>query len=289
VGIGIRVAEAASAITHPIESDVEMAEATSNATLPAERAAVDRIITTNELLEAILFRLDEQTLLVIALRVSKHWKTVIDSSPSLQQVIFFRPSPTPMANSEVIRRENPLLKQHFSIWYEDGLWTDNYAAVEYNIDQFQQSLRIARNGVLNSKFKREHASWRHMLLHQPPMHQLGILEELDVNCPFFSLGCAVVECPVGLTMGTLYDLTLESLDAEHKRKFRMSSYPFEFEDEDSDVSKRYHMKPFRESEVDVVLFVYGEPDTRIRQSWSPFRVTTRSLGISLRPCGLFPQ
>ncbi|KAJ5995143.1 hypothetical protein N7481_002120 [Penicillium waksmanii] len=58
-----------------------------------------KVLTTPELLEIILLHLDIRTLLVSAQRVCQTWKVLIQTSPAIQQALFFR-SATPNPNSK---------------------------------------------------------------------------------------------------------------------------------------------------------------------------------------------
>lgn len=75
-----------------------------------QEQAQAKVFTTPELLEIILLHLDPRTLLVSAQRVCQTWTAQIQSSPAIQEALFFRParkfkqqkgkwSPTSMWNS----------------------------------------------------------------------------------------------------------------------------------------------------------------------------------------------
>lgn len=83
---------------------------------PAPHAVV--ALTTYEILEAILLRLDEQTLLVSAQRVSTLWRRVVTTSFPLQCRLFFLlspppPTPSPGATTAIMRKFNPFLQRAF--------------------------------------------------------------------------------------------------------------------------------------------------------------------------------
>lgn len=83
---------------------------------PAPHAVV--ALTTYEILEAILLRLDEQTLLVSAQRVSTLWHRVVTTSFPLQRRLFFLPSsppppPSPGTTTTIMRKFNPFLQRAF--------------------------------------------------------------------------------------------------------------------------------------------------------------------------------
>ncbi|KAK6824955.1 Regulator of G protein signaling superfamily [Apiospora arundinis] len=148
-----------------------------------------------ELLEAILLYVDERTLLVSAQRVSQHWRAVIAVSPSLQWKLFLRPDDR--AATALAPRKNPLLAKAFPFCFDDWpngvlltpqngtralLWakSDTTAAEPpvlgrrranpwYPLPQWPH-LRARREA-----FRRPDASWRRMLVHQPPVLLSNVL------------------------------------------------------------------------------------------------------------------
>ncbi|KAK3901282.1 hypothetical protein C8A05DRAFT_35032 [Staphylotrichum tortipilum] len=83
---------------------------------PAPHATI--ALTTYEILEAILLRVDEQTLLVSAQRVSTLWHRVMSTSVRLQRRLFFRssplpPPPPPGTTATITRNFNTFLKRTF--------------------------------------------------------------------------------------------------------------------------------------------------------------------------------
>ncbi|RAH76003.1 hypothetical protein BO86DRAFT_405057 [Aspergillus japonicus CBS 114.51] len=108
-----------------------------------------RIFCIPELVEQILLQMDMQTLL-ISTRVCYLWHDLISKSQAMQTSLFFQPAEnTPQGERRTI---NPLIIQ--KIWPE-YLTSSNTCHREY--------------------YERPEASWRRMLLHQPPTAKLCLL------------------------------------------------------------------------------------------------------------------
>lgn len=122
---------------------------------------MDRVLGTTELLQLVLLGLDEHTLLVSASLVCHSWHDLIQTSPEIQRVLFFRPERA-RAGAPSASRLNPLLKQHFSGFFADTP-QDNAS--------FAKSLKFD-NSALEDAFFRPEASWRRMLLQQAPVLRL---------------------------------------------------------------------------------------------------------------------
>ncbi|OJK05113.1 hypothetical protein ASPACDRAFT_38684 [Aspergillus aculeatus ATCC 16872] len=126
--------------------------------------AQTRALTTVEVLENILLHVDNQSLLTSAQRVCHAWHDLI-STPSLQKHLFLIPDwerPQP--------QRNPLLVQIFPGWF-----------IIHNIDGEYRE-KIGRDGLnprwdltqpdQKASFIRKEASWRRMLVQQPPIRGL---------------------------------------------------------------------------------------------------------------------
>lgn len=121
---------------------------------------MERVLLTVELLELILSQVDDlRTVLTSASRVCHLWNQVIQSSPQLQTLLFFRPdtSLTKSGKSQTKTRTNPLLVRQFG-----GLLTSAPDGT------YQPVSLPTHDGLLSSK-----ASWRCMLMQQPPARKLG--------------------------------------------------------------------------------------------------------------------
>lgn len=123
---------------------------------------MERVLNTPELLEIVLGALDHQTLLTSATRVCRYWNDLIRDSPDLQRTLFVLPERSPTCSQP---RANPLLLPHIkrlSLTQPDGF--DIYSLVEAN-----GNTRDTRNAFLRTE-----ATWRRMLVQQPPATKLGV-------------------------------------------------------------------------------------------------------------------
>ncbi|KAK6068895.1 F-box domain-containing protein [Seiridium cupressi] len=193
---------------------------------------INRVIQTLELLECILVNLDMRTLLVSAQRVCRTWHSLINTSPALQVALFFKPD----GSWDVQRghdheagggsqdvgktrggsvRKNPLLASLFPAWFDDYVSPgpeDSHSApravyrsqskpppyTEFAGQPFAKNSEV---------FMRRTASWRRMLVQQPPAHHVGEwittwgwLGHQDASMKYYK---------DGLRMGQLYDRTAQ--------------------------------------------------------------------------------
>ncbi|KAI9927726.1 hypothetical protein ASPWEDRAFT_549886 [Aspergillus wentii DTO 134E9] len=126
-----------------------------------------------ELLEHILIFLDIRTLLISAQRVCRLWNQVIAQSKALQQALFFHP--TDSKDQERIR--NPLLSDVFwSCTVPWKLWDKPYGPASYQPEN-------NKTGIWNliERIERENASWRRMLIQQPPTSRIGIINGFSLD------------------------------------------------------------------------------------------------------------
>ncbi|POR38149.1 Uncharacterized protein TPAR_01665 [Tolypocladium paradoxum] len=211
---------------------------------------MERVLNLPELLEAILLHVDMTTLLVSVSRVNRSWNAVVSTSPALQQALYFRPVPSdgraevmwdPMSEAEDSARPalNPLLVAKFgSCFFDFGPtygygrraesfytmpWTrkhhrtmkvsrgpnrPGYYQVGRPIALYSRDVRKA---ILDrQRFTRCGASWRRMLVSQPPPPYLGYLwwETPDVVAGPETMYTALASPDTGdgVRMGELYDL-----------------------------------------------------------------------------------
>ncbi|KAJ6482725.1 hypothetical protein C8R45DRAFT_1002256 [Mycena sanguinolenta] len=154
------------------------------------------VIASPELLELTLTHLPMRDLLVTAPLVSKTWHA-ITLTPTLQRLLFFQP------DTSSGRAENPLLVELFPPFFAPGgpnRWTwPNFEAIK------SMPWSKAPNA-----FKRPDASWRRMLVTQPPAQRLVITERCHARGGD-SVRRAVLDDP-SLRMGVLYDLVLPFID-----------------------------------------------------------------------------
>ncbi|KAJ7916295.1 hypothetical protein B0H13DRAFT_1998200 [Mycena leptocephala] len=159
--------------------------------------AKDTVISTPELLELTLSHLPMRDLLVTAPRVSKTWQATT-LCPTLQQALFFQPDPP---GSE--RIQNPLLLEIFPPFFAPAppsRWDWPNA----------KSVMSMPWSKASDAFKRPEASWRRMLVTQPPARKMTITEMCHGQIGD-SERRAMLE-GLELRMGYLYDLTLPLID-----------------------------------------------------------------------------
>jgi len=156
---------------------------------------MNQALSIDIILTEILLSLDHRDLLTSATRVCRHWHSLIEGSPLLRQYLFFDPSSVESS----CRIINPLLQASFPPWFElpewrPGVWAgfahQPPAVAKIPLAQPERREALTRSG----------ASWRRMLVQQPPSFKLGfVLAETAYST-------AKLDFPDGLRMGTLYDL-----------------------------------------------------------------------------------
>jgi hypothetical protein len=220
----------------------------------------DRVFHTPELLLEIFSLLDERTLLTSSQRVNKLWHATIKNSPVLQRKLFIRPTRGQREDKKRVR--NPLLVDTFAPWFKPRKIYQQFCSSSEVIE----SLPLARTGSrLREAFMQPKASWRGMLVTQPPVTKLGcwMEERLDGGyLPYDEVWrFKVLGFPNGLRMGKLYDLAQKWLGTSTRARFR--TY---WDTQDSvDLSSLFYLKglpemyPARDvcvSKVDMIL--HGE-------------------------------
>jgi hypothetical protein len=163
--------------------------------LTAMSTAQDTVISMPELLEHILAHLPMRDLLVTAPRVSKMWQA-ITLAPTLQRALFFQPDPT----SAPI--QNPLLVEMFPPFFAPAghnRWSCDASSI----------MTMPWSGTPGA-FKRKEASWRRMLVTQPPVQRIFIRETCHAMGGD-SERRAVLE-GLSVRMGFLYDLAVPFID-----------------------------------------------------------------------------
>ncbi|KAJ5635159.1 uncharacterized protein N7484_008472 [Penicillium longicatenatum] len=182
--------------------------------MPEQEQPQIKVLTTPELLEIILLHLDTRTLLVSAQRVCQTWTALIQSSPAIQQALFFRPFtpkpkkdkwhaesiwnyvlPSPFKKDTKLDQGsineckishtrpiyNPLLVQAFRPFFpsvheypfihdNEGKVTETeHEGKEKKKNTFSfKTLDMLSSPQKKSAYMRKEASWRKMLLRQPP-------------------------------------------------------------------------------------------------------------------------
>lgn len=169
------------------------------------RSAESNTLQIRELLEQILLHLPMLDLLH-SQRVCRHWKDTIDSSPTLQQALYFRPVPVGRNHGEAgsnLQDQhsnifNPLLQEVFTEWFNSSSYfkpnnRDNREYVAY-IPMQRDDPEI---------FNRPEASWRRMLFQQtvPTAQETLVCFKRSVGPYPYS----TISLPSDYTMGQVYD------------------------------------------------------------------------------------
>ncbi|KAE8146652.1 hypothetical protein BDV25DRAFT_143482 [Aspergillus avenaceus] len=138
-------------------------------TNPTYQNATETALSTPEILEMILLQVDLRTLLTSTQRVCKFWTSTIQTSPLIQEALFFKPtSNTQSFNGRVIY--NPLLAQAFP------LATPPKPKIKMAYRYHEMDM------IKNQKkhqYMRKEASWRRMLLRQPPAYNVSFFIQGD--------------------------------------------------------------------------------------------------------------
>ncbi|KAI1162232.1 hypothetical protein F5B18DRAFT_625157 [Nemania serpens] len=201
---------------------------------------MEAVLAIPELLEAILLQLDMTSLLVLASRVNKTWNHLIETSPAIQQALYFQPilddrsarnpRQKSIATTTCQPTANPLLLKKFGEYFFDT--GEHHGRVHRCCDAFhklpwEENRGIDLGTMLEmqrattsqerdcSRFTCRGASWRRMLVSQPPPMQLGALwQEAGLPSAFKPMQTAskALIAPgtstdsTGVQMGHLYDL-----------------------------------------------------------------------------------
>ncbi|RYP83857.1 hypothetical protein DL769_001279 [Monosporascus sp. CRB-8-3] len=140
-----------------------------------------KVLDIPEILEAVLLHVDMRTLLVSALRVSRFWYFLIARSPRLQRHLFFRED---FAAEPADPKTNPLLRETFPFCFprdgDDGLarvYAKSKRCAIHGEGEYHNFARRTAAHVLHNPvaFNRLQASWRRMLVQQPPLKEVGDL------------------------------------------------------------------------------------------------------------------
>ncbi|KAF8158946.1 hypothetical protein K438DRAFT_328754 [Mycena galopus ATCC 62051] len=149
------------------------------------------VISTPEILEQILVQLPIRDLLVTVPLVCKTWQAVT-LSPALQRALFFAP------DSASKRVQNPLLREMFPPFF--AFWEASKGSFSDMDDIEAMPWSKAPNA-----FKRQEASWRRMLIAQPPPQSV-IIQQTTSGMTGLSERQAMLK-DLSFRMGLLYDLT----------------------------------------------------------------------------------
>jgi hypothetical protein len=130
------------------------------------KSAINKVMDTPEILEMILAATDMRTLLTSAQRVCRNWASLISNSRSIQKALFY----IPIKDSEWGVGEkipNPLLTETFASFFPAKNRPDSY--------RFDfRDLVMTRDALTRARFMQKDASWRKMLVQQPPISEIGL-------------------------------------------------------------------------------------------------------------------
>ncbi|PYH34726.1 uncharacterized protein BO87DRAFT_425411 [Aspergillus neoniger CBS 115656] len=139
-----------------------------------------KIVLIPEVLEQVLVELDATTLL-LSQRVCHLWNSLIETSPTLQRALFFRPekqSPTEDQNPK--RTTNPFMDKLLKHFVSNPR-SVNSTQDSSNWLRLFMSLQTTNHQRLGRKqhpYSRPEASWREMLLDQPPTPSIPVRDDL---------------------------------------------------------------------------------------------------------------
>ncbi|KAJ6438842.1 reverse transcriptase domain protein [Purpureocillium lavendulum] len=204
--------------------------------------ATASVLRTTELLELILLHLDLKSRIASAPRVSRFWSETLNHSPMLRKASFFEADHSLETEPGERPYINPLLREAFGDQFFNlsDCHADKYpfrrAEYFWKLPWSPQALPClkARTGsVLNvdpscrqRSFTRAGASWRRMLVSQPPPPFLGFtwLDSFIITAAGYRCLVDFVAPPqkdaggidAGVTMGQLYD-TVQSLTMQQQK------------------------------------------------------------------------
>ncbi|KAI8630094.1 hypothetical protein F5Y19DRAFT_53306 [Xylariaceae sp. FL1651] len=158
------------------------------------------VLQTAELLEAILQQLDMRTLLTSAQLVNRQWHELITSSPALQQALFFMP----VAGNSGPVRQNVLLAEVFPLWFRENVKQTSDSKLKWFTQPSFKRLPMAKKSRQHT-FMYPNATWRRMLVQQPPALRLGCWERYH-GMGGDSHSFHVHAFPKGIRMDSLYDV-----------------------------------------------------------------------------------
>lgn len=116
------------------------------------------VLCITELLELILLQLDMRTLLT-SQRVCRKWSSLVRSSSKIQESLFFEPV---LPGSVPTKVQNPLLAEVFPPFFVE-------TKGRIGMDSFD----MIKHPEKQVSYLRPEASWRRMLVQQPPAYRLG--------------------------------------------------------------------------------------------------------------------
>ncbi|GFN11051.1 hypothetical protein AtubIFM56815_008617 [Aspergillus tubingensis] len=139
-----------------------------------------KIFLIPEVLEQVLVELDATTLL-LSQRVCHLWNSLIKTSPTLQRALFFRPEKQPPTEDQNPKRTtNPFLDKLLKHFVSNPTSVNGTQDSSNWLCLFmpQQTTNHQRLGRKQHPYSRPEASWREMLLDQPPTPSIAVRDDL---------------------------------------------------------------------------------------------------------------
>ncbi|KAL3601442.1 hypothetical protein FPOAC2_05701 [Fusarium poae] len=175
--------------------------------IPVLGASIHQVLGCYELLHHVCTFMDIATLLNAQL-VSKHWHDMISTSPLLQQILYLQPrlflnlKQPRVANPLLLKHFEPIFKRRESLYRRDGILMESTLTVP------GMSIANMKGGrKVHKAFIRRGASWRKMLVAQPPITSVGYMHRVVNRTREWRL----LSFPAGLRMGELYDMVFQAI------------------------------------------------------------------------------
>lgn len=186
--------------------------------------ASHRVFQNQELLRLILSNTDLRTLFTSCLRVSRRWNIAIVGSAALQEKLFLKPVAVRRGTRKVRPVQNPMVMLRgwmihmlFYINHDDAddlkRALEKGTAYPVHVPASPSSVVPLRHvlheidGSLysNPAFSRRGASWRKLLLQQPPIRSFGLVVCRRSEGGWFETEMGRADVPRGLRLGQLWD------------------------------------------------------------------------------------
>lgn len=129
-------------------------------------SAQSQVFSIPEIFELILLQLDNRTLLTVAQLICHTWTTFIQESAAIQWALCFKPVTNPRSRTW----QNPLLAEVFP-----SIFSSSTPEVKSNISFTFKTFDMLRTPEKCEAYMRPDASWRYMLVQQPPLTTLSLL------------------------------------------------------------------------------------------------------------------
>ncbi|KAJ7636302.1 hypothetical protein FB45DRAFT_906342 [Roridomyces roridus] len=160
-------------------------------------AAQELVISTPELLTCILTQLPMRDLLVTVPLVSKTWQA-ITQTPEVQRLLFFEPS-TDSSSSPAV--QNPLLAELFPPFF-----APERQDTRFHHSWMAHTIKAMPWSKAPWAFNRANASWRRMLVTQPPARKIIVVQTHSYMRGKSVSRATLEDGPV--RMGRMYDLAV---------------------------------------------------------------------------------